>query len=431
MGRRLVFPLRRRPELTREEFQSYWLASHAPLVASWAETVGIVRYQQVHTVHEAREVAVAAFDGVAELWVEPSIATGTPEERRRAGAEMLTDERSFIDLAASPIWMAEEHVLRDGPVGGLRMTAALRRRAGTTRSQFLRHWHDVHGLRDRTDEAIQDHHWNEGARKEGEGMPFDLRTYKQRAGRVQVDDLDFDAFIRQPLDADSLRCLRYMHDIEHHTICYLRELLMTRAHQDHEVTSFLTIWAFEEFWHGEAIAAVLAAHDELAGAERVTRLRQAQRRRDRLSPYLHGLGSAITGRAYTAIHMTWGAVNEWVAQAAYARLAARADHPVLTQLLPRLMRQEGKHVDFYASEAAQRLSADKRARWLTRLALDRFWSPVGSDLMPAEEVRFMNRHLFSGREGREMMTRIDRRIDRLPGLAGLELMQRAHNRYAA
>ena len=38
--------------------------------------------------------------------------------------------------------------------------------------------------------------------------------------------------------------------------------------------------------------------------------------------------------------MTWGAINEWTAQAAYARLAARADHPVLTELLRRIMRTD-------------------------------------------------------------------------------------------
>ena len=56
-----------------------------------------------------------------------------------------------------------------------------------------------------------------------------------------------------------------MHDVENHTVCYLRDVLVTRAHRDPEVTSFLTLWNYEEFWHGEAIAAILAAHDEPSG----------------------------------------------------------------------------------------------------------------------------------------------------------------------
>ena len=88
-------------------------------------------------------------------------------------------------------------------------------------------------------------------------MQLDLETYKRHAGRVELDGIDFDAFRADPLDGDSLRCLRYMHDVEHHTVCYLRDLLVTPAHRDPDMTTFLTMWTFEEFWHGEAIATVL------------------------------------------------------------------------------------------------------------------------------------------------------------------------------
>jgi hypothetical protein len=50
-------------------------------------------------------------------------------------------------------------------------------------------------------------------------MHIDIETYKRLVGRVSLDEIDFDSFRDRPLDADSLRCLRYMHDIEHHTIC--------------------------------------------------------------------------------------------------------------------------------------------------------------------------------------------------------------------
>ena len=57
-----------------------------------------------------------------------------------------------------------------------------------------------------------------------------------------------------------------MHDVEGHTVCYLRDVLVTRAHRDPDITSFLTLWNYEEFWHGDAIGQVLAAHDEAAGS---------------------------------------------------------------------------------------------------------------------------------------------------------------------
>ena len=61
-----------------------------------------------------------------------------------------------------------------------------------------------------------------------------------------------------------------MHDVELHTICYLRDLLVTPAHADPDVTTFLSCWAYEELWHGEALGDVLAAHGRPSGAARVS-----------------------------------------------------------------------------------------------------------------------------------------------------------------
>lgn len=252
---------------------------------------------------------------------------------------------------------------------------------------------------------------------------MDLERYKAQTARLNTTDLDFADFARHPLDDDTLRCLRYMHDVENHTVCYLRDLLVTAAHKDPTITSFLTFWNFEEFWHGEALAAVLAAHDEPTEL-RIEGMRRRLGWRDRAAPVAHLLGSAVAGESYIAIHMTWGAINEWTTQAGYARLATRAGHPLLSELLRRIMRQEGRHIDFYASQAERRLRDDRRAQRITRLALKRFWGPVGSTVMPPGEVNFLIDHLFDGAEGRAMAARIDRRVDRLPGLAGLGLIGR-------
>src|SRR5690349_17436090 len=105
-------------------------------------------------------------------------------------------------------------------------------------------------------------------------MAFALQDYERVVGRLEVDDLDFDGFARHPLDPDVLRCLRYVHDVEHHTSCYLRNLLNTPAHEDPEISAFLTMWSFEEHWHGDAVGRVLAAHGEPAGAERIGAMRR-------------------------------------------------------------------------------------------------------------------------------------------------------------
>ena len=256
-------------------------------------------------------------------------------------------------------------------------------------------------------------------------MKTTIDSYKERAGRLDLDGIDFDDFKDHPLPPAALRSLRYMHDVEHHTVCYLRDLLLTPAHQDPEITSFLSCWVFEEMWHGEAIGQVLAAHGEVAGAPRIAGNAEqppAQGGHLQLSTIA---SAAFAGKAFIALHMAWGAVNEWTTQAGYARLAEKADHPTLRDLLKRIMKQEGGHIDFYASEATRRLAESPKAQRLTRFALKRLWRPVGSGVMPKEEVRFLVNYLFDGDEGGAMAARIDRRVDRLPGQSELHLLDTA------
>src|SRR4051812_24071510 len=146
-------------------------------------------------------------------------------------------------------------------------------------------------------------------------VAMSIAKFQEQGGRLETADLDFDSFRDQPLDANVLRCIAYMHDIEYHTPLYARELLMIpAAWRDPQYTAFLTIWSYEEYWHGEALGRVLAAHDRPAHDERLTPMRHARRHQLDLSPALYWiLGHAV--RRFPAVHMTWGAINEWTANA--------------------------------------------------------------------------------------------------------------------
>jgi rubrerythrin len=256
-------------------------------------------------------------------------------------------------------------------------------------------------------------------------VTIDAQAVLRRTTRLDLDGIDFTAFTDQPLDVDTLRCLRYMRDVENHTVCYLRDILVTRVHHEPEVTGFLACWAYEEHWHGDAIAQVLQAHDEPATTSRAgLPIRRYRPRRDAWRPVLFAFSSALT-RHIVAIEMAWGAVNERTTQAGYAQLAARAHHPVLSELLQRIMKQEGRHIDFYADQARRRLASSSAAQRITRLALRHLWAPVGSNVMPSAEVSFLSAHLFANEAGIQAAQRIDHATDRLPGLAGLNLLERA------
>jgi uncharacterized protein (TIGR02118 family) len=115
---KLTFCLKRRSELSLEEFQAYWRDTHAPLVRERADVLRIKRYVQVHTVDSPVNAALRAsrggpegYDGVAELWwdsLDDLVAGSSSPEGVRAAQELLDDERRFIDLANSPLWIGEE-----------------------------------------------------------------------------------------------------------------------------------------------------------------------------------------------------------------------------------------------------------------------------------------------------------------------------------
>jgi uncharacterized protein (TIGR02118 family) len=120
-GVKLLFCLRRRADLTREEFQSYWHDEHGRLGVSLAGDLGYRRYVQSHTLstplndalRESRG-APEPYDGVVELWFESLDAierTFSGSAGRSAARALLRDERNFVDLGASPIFVVEERAM--------------------------------------------------------------------------------------------------------------------------------------------------------------------------------------------------------------------------------------------------------------------------------------------------------------------------------
>jgi uncharacterized protein (TIGR02118 family) len=122
---KLVFTVRRREGMTREQFQRYWREQHAPLVKRHAEVLRIRRYVQTHardtdldeTLAGSRGSEPRHYDGVAELWwesIDDLLEASMSDEGQIAAQALLEDERRFIDLPGSPIWLGEEHVVIEG-----------------------------------------------------------------------------------------------------------------------------------------------------------------------------------------------------------------------------------------------------------------------------------------------------------------------------
>jgi len=110
--------IRRRDDVSPEEFHRYWREEHGPLARGLLEPLNVRRYVQTHTVDTdlnaqlaAARGTVAAFDGVAELWwdsLDDLVAVFGSEEGQRANAVLAEDEARFIDLERSSLFLTEE-----------------------------------------------------------------------------------------------------------------------------------------------------------------------------------------------------------------------------------------------------------------------------------------------------------------------------------
>jgi uncharacterized protein (TIGR02118 family) len=117
----MVFCLRRLPSVPAPEFHEYWRGRHAALFAEVAGVLGVRRYTQLHTVDHPINQALRAtrggeeaYDGVAQVWwddLETLLGYLRSEAGRAAAARLIEDERHFVDLAHSAIWMAEEEII--------------------------------------------------------------------------------------------------------------------------------------------------------------------------------------------------------------------------------------------------------------------------------------------------------------------------------
>jgi len=258
---------------------------------------------------------------------------------------------------------------------------------------------------------------------------FDLSKFLRVSRRLDLDGIDFDAVPRNRLSREEVRCLTYMMDIETHTVIYLRDLLTTPAAYDPEVTAFLSLWVYEEFWHGEALGRFLQAAGERFAPDRPGVIRKAAGGRD----FLGTLGKMAAARVlkdFVAVHMTWGAMNELSTLNGYQRVIAKTSHPILVSLLGRIIKDERRHYAFYYNQARMRLDDNPRAQRLVRWALNRLWTPVGTGVRPQEETDFIVLYLFGDEAGVAAVHEMESELSKLPGLNGMRLMGRAMARAA-
>lgn len=256
-------------------------------------------------------------------------------------------------------------------------------------------------------------------------MSFSIERYKEESRKLDTGGVDWEAVTLHNLSKGDLFCLHYMMDIENHVPLYLSHLLVTRACMDPILTAFLACWNYEELWHGENLGKFLNLYGiQFDTQDRIANVRANLGLQNSLSILSTMAGSWLL-KDFSSVYLSIGAINELSTLTGYAALIRKSGHPVLKDLLGRIIKDERRHFAFYYNSAKEWLTDNAGAQRMDRWMLDRVWVPVGKGVKKQEEVDALALYLFDDEQGEEDLLELDAKIGRLPGLSGIKLMSRA------
>ncbi len=260
--------------------------------------------------------------------------------------------------------------------------------------------------------------------------PRHLEKHLDNSKGLDFEGIRWDDIPNHPLSDDEIFILTYFMDVEANTIIYLKELLSTPAAFDPQVQAFLCTWVYEEFFHGHALRRFMTEYGVDLSVSRVADVQQQKSLWHHIRLAGQTAISKLAGKHFIGVHMAWGAANELLTVEGYARIAEKTQHPVLRELLGRIMKDERRHFAYYFKEAARRLE-EPTARKLTSTLIRRFFEPVGADIRDLDSVDKVALLVFGDDAGREVIARCDQKIGSLPGLEGFDVFTRVVERTRA
>lgn len=250
----------------------------------------------------------------------------------------------------------------------------------------------------------------------------ETERYLAASAKLDTSDIDWAEARRAGLSADEVWMLTYFSDIENQTIVYMRDLMDTDAALEEDVVAFLSMWNYEEFFHGHALARLVKECGHSVESNRIAKARERTSITETLEKTAASFLSKLFRKDFPAVHAAWGAVQEFTTLNAYESLGTQTKNPVLRTLCERIAKQERRHFAWYFNKAKDRLRASRTAQRLTRTLLQNFWSPVGAGVKSKAEVARMMQLLFPGDGLWHMAHNVDSKIGALPGLEGIALM---------
>ncbi len=191
--------------------------------------------------------------------------------------------------------------------------------------------------------------------------------------------------------------------------------------RDPVVRRFLRVWLDQEVVHADLLARLVrrcAPGATIVPVHRDRKHRWAAAR----GKVINQLVRLGLGEDFSAVHMSWGAINELTTLRFYSVMRANTQSSLLRALLRDVIAQEALHYSFYRTVAMRRLAGNPRGQRIVRWTIEHLWSPVGMGLRNRVDVDRLMVGLFAERP--DQVVQMDSQINRIPGLAGLNLIRR-------
>jgi hypothetical protein len=223
------------------------------------------------------------------------------------------------------------------------------------------------------------------------------------------------------LDPAFVPVLVYMRDVEAFTDIYYAELRRTPTGKSPVIKRFMDRWHVEEFQHAELLNRFMEEAGVPVSPRWLDEARAAIPFNYTFENRLYPLVTNLFGASFSAVHMTWGAINEMTTLQGYRRLWELAKHPVLEKLLRAIAQEEAAHSKFYWNIARIKLARSGFAQRLARNVISKFWTPVGQGTKPKRETNYLIATLFSGAGGVDFFDRnVGQKLEQLPGFDGVK-----------
>jgi rubrerythrin len=235
-----------------------------------------------------------------------------------------------------------------------------------------------------------------------------------------IDSIRWSEIKNYSLDAKFIPVLTYMRDVEVLTDVYYAELRRTPTGKDPFISKFMERWSIEEATHGEMLNRFLNEVGVVTDDSWQAQVKSAVSSFYTINNYLISALTNLIGKKFTATHMTFGAIHEMSTTQGYRRLMKLANHPVLTEILTGIIREESAHTKFYASVAQIELKKSDFSQKMARFLVNKFWTPVGQGSKPKKQTEYTIGTLFSDADGLQTFDKtVSQRIQMLPGFESI------------